>query len=481
MQIYNTLTRKKQEFKPIKPKQVLMYHCGPTVYWTQHLGNMRAMVLADLVVRTFKYLDYKTKLVRNYTDVGHLTSDSDAGEDKMETSARQENLSPEEIAKKYTDIFNNDIKLLNTLEADEKPVATKCIKDMQKMVQVLLDKKFAYSTDLAIYFDVSKAKNYTKLSKQNLDELKKDSGKAEVSDPNKKSPLDFALWFFKTGKHENALQTWKSSFKSPLVKNGEGFPGWHIECSVMAKKFLADTIDIHMGGVEHISIHHTNEIAQSESANGVKFVKYWLHNEHLLVNNAKMSKSQGTSYSLQQVIDKHFNPLALRYFFLQAHYRSKQNFTWEALDGAQTALDKLYSFIISCSHPGRSGAESKDPAVIEKCKNNYKNKFIEYISNDFIIPAALALVWEIIKDDRLDYNTKKQLILDFDKVLGLNLQNPPAQKEIKIPKEIKELVKQREQAREGKDWDEADALRHKIEDAGFSVEDGEEGSVVKKA
>ena len=473
MKIYNTLTRKKEEFKPIKNGEVLMYHCGPTVYWTQHIGNLRAMVLADLVVRTLKYLGYQVKLVRNYTDVGHLTSDSDQGEDKMEKASKRENLNPLKIAEKYIQIFEHDIHALNIADPDVKPRATECVQDMIKTVQILLDKGYAYVTDLSIYFDVSKAKDYNRLSKQNLAEQIKNAGKAEVSDPQKKHPTDFALWFFKAGTHKNALQTWPSPFSSPLVENGEGFPGWHIECSTMANKFLSPTIDIHMGGVEHIPIHHTNEIAQSEAANGVKFVNYWLHNEHLLVDNGKMSKSQGTGYSLQEIIDKGFNPLSLRYFFLQAHYRSKQNFTWQALESSQIALNKLYDFF---RYPNNDVQNSTN-----KIHNGekFKNKFIKYISDDFNIPQALALVWEIIKSDELNYQTKKELVLDFDQVFGLKLnQIKPAKNE--TPQEVQTLIKQREKARENKNWSLADQLRDKILALGFSVEDTTNKSVIKK-
>lgn len=474
MQIYNTLSRRKEEFKPLKKGELLMYHCGPTVYWTQHIGNMRAMVLADLVIRSFKYLGYKTKLVRNYTDVGHLTSDADEGEDKLAKTAQAESLSPEEVAKKYTQEFDKDLKHLNTLEADKKPKATECIKDMQKMIQVLLEKNFAYATDLAIYFDVSKAENYTALSRQNLDELIKGAGKAEVYDLDKKSPLDFALWFFKAGKHKNALQTWKSPFESKLVANGEGFPGWHLECSVMANKFLGPTIDIHMGGVEHISIHHTNEIAQSEAANEVKFVNYWLHNEHLSMDGGKMSKSAGTSYNLADIINKGYNPLALRYFFLSAHYRSKQNFTWSALDAAQTALDRLYNFMQTELNPP---AVRKDKKGLDE--KSYVEIFKKYISDDFNIPQALALIWDVIKSG-LDYKTKKKLLLDFDLVLGLNLNKPPKKLGIEIPEKVKKLADEREKARSKKDWDEADALRNKIEKTGFKVEDSSAGPKISK-
>jgi cysteinyl-tRNA synthetase len=293
--IYNTLTRKKDLFKPIKKGQVSFYQCGPTVYWTQHIGNMRAMVISDVINRTFKYFDFDVKFVRNYTDVGHLTSDADTGEDKMEKATKRENISPKEISEKYIKIFENDLNDLNTLSPSFKPKATEYIDEIIKMVKILIEKGYAYQTDLAIYFDITKAKDYTKLSKQNLEENITGAGTADVEDPNKKHSADFSVWFFKAGKHKNALQYWKSPFSSPLVENGEGFPGWHIECSAMIRKILGKTIDIHMGGIEHVPVHHTNEIAQSEAVNNCPLADYWVHNEWLVVDNSKMAKSEGSS------------------------------------------------------------------------------------------------------------------------------------------------------------------------------------------
>jgi cysteinyl-tRNA synthetase len=465
LKLYNTLTRRKEVFKPIKKDEVSFYHCGPTVYWVQHLGNLRAAVLADLIHRTLKYLGYKVKMVRNYTDVGHLTSDRDEGEDKIEKTARQEKKSPQEIAQKYIEIFENDTKALNVLEPTYKPRATQCIKDMIEMIQILLDKGYAYITDLAVYFDVSKAKNYTQLSGQKIEEKLKGAGKGEVSDPKKKNPADFALWFFKAGQHKNALQYWSSPFNSPLVSNGEGFPGWHIECSVMANKYLGKTIDIHMGGVEHIPIHHTNEIAQSEAANGVKFVNYWLHNEHLLFQEGKIAKSEGISLTLAQVKAKGFDPLALRYLFLQAHYRSKQNFTWRVMASAQEGFKHLVFQI----------KEIDD--TIGQVNRDYKNAFIEKISNDFNIPRALAVFQDALKS-KLTNQDKLATLLDFDQVLGLNLDKI-RQEKTKISNEIKKLVQEREKARKKKDWSKADEIRKQIEKRGYQVEDRKKGPKIR--
>lgn len=461
--VYNTLNRKKEEFKPLENPWwgrpiVKFYHCGPTVYWTQHIGNLRGAFCADVVVRTLKYSGYKVKHARNYTDVGHLTSDGDEGEDKMEKGAKREGLKPKKIADKYIDIFEKDVSKLNLLEPDYKPRATRCIKEMIDMVDILLKKGYAYQTNLAIYFDVSKFENYYQLSRQIGEENIAGAGSGEVSDPDKKNYADFAIWLFKVGQHENALQTWRSPFYSPLVKNGEGFPGWHLECSAMIKKYLGDTIDIHMGGIEHIPVHHTNEIAQSEAANGVKFTNYWLHNNHLLVDNKKMAKSEGTSYSLSDIEDRGFEPLVLRYFFLQAHYRAKQNFTWEALQAAQNGLNHLYNQIRDLGK--KQGKINKD----------FKNRFIKKLSDDFNTPEALALISELLKSGLKDRD-KLATIKDFDKVLGLNLDKNTSQK--RLPKNVKELIKQREEARKVNNWQKSDELRDKIQQKGYIVEDSQ--------
>ena len=466
MILYNTLTKKLEKFKPIKKEEVKLYHCGPTVYWTQHIGNLRGMFCADLAVRTLRYLEYKVKHVRNYTDVGHLTSDEDAGEDKMEKGARREGLKPEEIAEKYIGIFEQDTRELNMLEPTIKPRATEHIKEMINMTKTLINKGYAYSTDLAVYFDVSKAKNYTKLSGQVLEKNIQNAGKSEISDPQKKHYRDFVLWFFQAGTHKNALQHWPSPFKSPLVENGQGFPGWHIECSAMSKKHLGDTLDIHMGGIEHIPIHHTNEIAQSESANGARFANYWLHNEHLLVDNKKMAKSEGTSHSLIEIKNKGFNPLSLRYLFLTAHYHSKLNFTWKSLEASQNALNKLYDFM-SLNRDRASIMETEPPF---KPSSLYKEKFQQAIENNFDTPKALAVIWEMIKSKEISYDDKKNALLKFDKVLGLRLDKIK-EKKIEISDEVKELIKQREEARKNKDWEKADRLRDEIKKRGLAIED----------
>ncbi|MDD4333121.1 MAG: cysteine--tRNA ligase [Patescibacteria group bacterium] len=478
--LYNTLTREKEEFKPIKKGKVGFYHCGPTVYWTQHIGNMRGMTCADVIVRTLKYSGYDVTHIRNYTDVGHLTSDEDEGEDKMEKGAKREGLSPDDIARKYIKIFEQDTAALNILEPNIKARATEHVPEMIKMAESLISKGYAYATDLAIYFDVNKFKDYGNLSGQRVEDKESGAGKGEVSDPQKRNPEDFAVWFFRAGAHKNALQFWPSPFQSPLVENGNGFPGWHIECSAMSKKYLGDTIDIHMGGIEHIPVHHTNEIAQSEAANGVKFVNYWIHNNHLVVNDCKMAKSEGTCYSVEEVREKGFDPIVLRYFFLGAHYRAKQNFTWEALLAARNGFEHLRNqirdlrFNLPALPTGQAGRAGNSDLRINE---NFKNIFLEKINDDFNMPEALAVMQEVLKSD-LSAGEKLGTIFDFDKVFGLNLAGE--NNDLPLPEEIQKLIINRQQARKDKNFSESDRLRDEIEKLGFTVEDSKEGMRVYK-
>lgn len=467
LKLHNTYSRKLEVFQPIEKNKIRFYQCGPTVYWVQHIGNMRAMVMADLIRRSFEYLGYQVKFVRNYTDVGHLTSDSDEGEDKMEKAAKRDKLTPQQVAEKYISIFEKDIFALNTLAPTFKPRASQYVEKMIEMIKVLLEKKQAYITDLAIYFDVSTFKNYTALSHQKLNLQRPNTGRGKVIDPQKRHFYDFSLWFFKKGEHKNALQTWISPW-------GEGFPGWHIECSVMSLHLLGETIDLHMGGVEHIPIHHTNEIAQSESYTGKKFVNYWLHNEHLLVDNKKMAKSEGTGITLNDVIKRGFDPLDLRYFFLQAHYRSKQNFTWESLQAARNARLKLIDFLKEYKN------DNKTPTSPSKkiLHSVYKKEFISYLSLDFQIPQALSLVWQVVDDKKLTNEEKISLFLDFDQVFGLKLAE---QKPEEIPDFIIKLAIEREKARKRGDFEKADQFRQKIQKSGYQIEDKKDGFRIRKS
>ncbi len=469
MRLYNTLTCQIEDFKPLNPLKVTFYHCGPTVYWIQHIGNLRGMTMADFIRRSLIYFGYNVTFVRNYTDVGHLTSDQDVGEDKMEKGARREGLTPNEIANKYITIFENDTKALNILKPTFTPRASEYISEMIKIIQTLLYKQFAYITDQAIVYDISKFPNYNKLNRQNIDDLIKGSGKGEVDNPQKRHFADFNLWVFKKGIHKNALQTWGSPW-------GEGFPGWHIECSAMSSKLLGKTIDIHMGGIEHIPVHHPNEIAQSEVANGVKFVNYWLHNEHLIVDEKKMAKSEGTGIVLSQVIKKGYNPLALRYFFLQAHYRSKQNFTWQALSASSEALKKLHEYVLSLKNQTRTTLSEEKLEKID----DYRQRFQTALLNDFQTPQAVAVMWEMLKSN-IPSTDKLDLLLEFDQVLGLKLNQIT---ENIITDEIKKLAVERQVARNNKDFTRADEIRKIILEKGYEIEDkftdGEQNFVIKK-
>lgn len=467
--LQDTMTRKRVSFKPIKDNNVTFYHCGPTVYWTQHIGNMRGMTMADLVRRTLEYLGYKVTMARNYTDVGHLTSDGDEGEDKMIKGAKRESLTPIQIATKYIELFDKHTSLLNIESPEFRPRATEFVPQMIAAVKLLLDKGFAYVTLKAIYFDTSKSEGYGELRGQGLSDMESGAGKGLVSDSEKRNAQDFSLWFFKTGVHKNAIQFWQSPFNSPEVENGEGFPGWHLECSIMSSTLLGETLDIHMGGIEHIPVHHTNEIAQSEALTGKTFVNYWLHNEHLLVNGGKMSKSEGTSYSLEDIMNKGFDPMDLRYLFLTAHYRSKQNFTWESLKGAQSARKKLVEFI------------KNTKTYKMEINSKWKDRFDEKISDDFGIPSGLAVVWEMLKSDIKD-EEKLGTLLDFDKVLGLKLAdslNEKVDQSVDVA-EIESLIEKRTQAKQNKEYYVADGIRKSLLDKGIILEDTPSGTIWKR-
>ncbi|KKQ36314.1 MAG: Cysteine-tRNA ligase [candidate division WS6 bacterium GW2011_GWA2_37_6] len=473
MKLYNTLTKELEELKPLKDNIVTFYQCGPTVYSHQHIGNLYSAVKGDLIRRSLKYFGYKVSYTRNITDVGHLVSDDDEGEDKMEKGAKRENLTPEEIAAKYTKLYHQDLEELNVLPPDHETIATKYVDQMARMVQSLIDKGFAYATDQAIYFEVAKFKNYNDLNRQDLEKNIKGAGHGDISDPGKKSPYDFSVWFFKTGKHENALQTWDKEFKGIKQPTKAGFPGWHIECSAMSKDTLGETIDVHMGGIEHIPVHHTNEIAQSEAANGVKFVNYWLHHEMLEVDGQKMSKSIGNVYTLNDVLKKGFDPMDLRYFFLQAHYRSKQNFTWEALEAAKTARNRLKTTLLKI----HSQTEGKLGTGIDQ---KWNDKFKQALEEDFNISKALSILWDMLKKPNKDtYST----ILKFDTVLGLEISKWEDTKEDWIKAEdlaIKELLKEREKAKKAKDFHKADEIRDKLnKNYGLEIIDTPEGQKLK--
>ncbi|NQV13476.1 MAG: cysteine--tRNA ligase [Parcubacteria group bacterium] len=457
-QLYNTLTRQKEDFKPLADNQVGLYTCGPTVYDYAHIGNLRTYVFEDVLKRVLLYDDYKVKHVMNITDVGHLVSDADEGEDKMEIGARREKKTAWEIAEFYTEAFQKDIAELNILPPDIWCKATDHIKEQIELIGTLEKKGFTYQTDDGIYFDTAKFKDYGQLAKLDIEGLQ--AGARIEMVKGKRNSTDFALWKFSpsTSSGKKRQMEWNSPW-------GTGFPGWHIECSAMAMKYLGEQIDIHCGAVDHLNVHHTNEIAQSEAATGKKFVNYWIHGEHLLVDGGKMSKSKGNYATLQTVIGEGFNPFAFRYLVLTSHYRSKLNFTWESLQAAQNALTKLYKQV----------AELDDARKLDQ---EYKDKFEAALNDDLNTPQAVSIVWDLLKSD-LPAGAKKATLLDFDKILGLGLDKK--QQLVEIPEKIEKLLTEREKARSDKNWDKADELRNEIEKAGFIVDDTPEGQRIKQA
>jgi cysteinyl-tRNA synthetase len=467
LKLYNTLTRKVEDFHPLHPPEVTLYACGPTVYDYVHIGNLRTFVFVDSIVRTLKYMGYRVKYVSNITDVGHLVSDADTGEDKMEKGAKREGKTAWDIAKFYTDAFLADSKKMNLTEPDVRPRPTEHIKEQIAAVEALLAKDFAYRIDDGIYFDTSKFSDYGALTGQNRDELKE--GARVEPNPQKKNITDFALWKF-TPKGVKRQMEWESPW-------GMGFPGWHIECSCMSMKYLGNTIDIHAGGVDLIPIHHTNEIAQSEAASGISpFVRYWVHGQFILVDGEKMAKAKGNFYTLSDIENKVYDPLALRYFFLTAHYRAYLNFTWDALTGSKKSLDLLREHVASLKD-----SSSVRTALSEEKLNKidrYNAAFKKAIENDLNIPQALAVVWEVVKTN-IASRDKLDLLFEFDEVLGLNLRNwqtPPSD----VSAEITELAVEREKLRRVGKFDEADDIRKKIESTGFEIEDTSQGPRIRK-
>lgn len=458
LRIYNTLTRKIEDFRPLKPPHVGMYACGPTVYDFQHIGHMRRYVGDDILVRTLKYNGFEVKHVMNITDVGHLTSDADTGEDKMEKGALEQNLSVWDLAKKFEKQFFQSMDALNIARPKVVVHATDAIKDQIELVKILEEKGFTYKTPDGIYFDSSKFKKYGELTRQSSKDLK---AGARVDMGEKKHPTDFALWKF-SGEAKRQME-WDSPW-------GKGFPGWHIECSAMSMKALGPSLDIHTGGIDHIPVHHTNEIAQSEAASGKKFVNYWVHHAFLLVEEQKMSKSLGNYITVQDVEKKGFDPMALRYLYLQTHYRQEMNFTWDALQGAQKALERLRGEVSTYEQPKIGCAE-------------FEERFEAAINNDLNMPEALAIVWELVHSD-YPTHAKAKSLFKFDKVLGFNLTQIKSSA-LKVhnegvPGDIQKLVEEREKLRKERRFHLADQLRNKIIKMGYEVHDDDGTTVVKK-
>ncbi len=461
IQLYNTLTRKKEQLAPIAPPVVTMYSCGPTVYNYAHIGNLRTYVFMDELRRVLKYAGYTTKSVMNITDVGHLTSDADDGEDKMQSAARKQNKTPEEIAAKYTEAFFKDLERLNILLPEIIAKATDNIPEMIEFVQKLVELGYGYETDDGIYFDISKFKDYGKLSRCNIEDAL--AGARVAVNTQKRHPADFALW---KKAEKNHIMQWQSPW-------GMGYPGWHIECSAMGKKFLGERFDIHTGGVDHIPIHHENEIAQSEALEGHRVVNMWMHGEFMLVDGGKMSKSLGNVYTVDDLMARGYSPLAFRYFCMNTHYRNKLNFTFDGLNGAQTAYDRLRTAISACENAKHADAETAQR--VETCKQ----AILSAVYDDLNYPLALGELWTMSKQNcRETYDTARSL----DAIFGLDLHLPLEKRadEDNIPDEIKAIADERLQARKNKDWSASDALRDKLNALGYTVKDSKDGYELKK-
>jgi len=482
MQLYNTLTRKKEVFKPVFDNQVRLYTCGPTVYSYAHIGNLRTYLFEDLLKRALIYNGFKVFHVMNITDVGHLTSDADTGEDKIESAAQKEKKSAFEIAEFYTKIFLEDLEKLNILSPDLIAKATDHIKEDIELIKVLEEKGFTYRTSDGIYFDTSKLKDYGKLTGYDFKTLNKKlkAGARIEFSPEKRNITDFALWKFSPS-HQKRQMEWPSPW-------GVGFPGWHIECAAINLKYLGEafkddrlvpeqfkTIDIHTGGIDHIPIHHTNEIAEVEAAVQKKFVNYWLHGEFLVFKDIKMAKSEGNILTLKELEAHGYPPLVYRYFVLGAHYRQKLNFDWPALDSAKNSYANLKDFILNLL------AEKEKNRPNEADLSLYQKKFSSAINNDLNTPQALAVLWQLIRQyyrypQKFNSGQVYKLVLNFDEVLGLKLA------EIKLPEvqsEVDKLLALREKLRKERKYQEADEIRKELEKRGYVIEDTAEGPRLK--
>lgn len=454
---YNTLTKNKELFRPIESGKVKIYSCGPTVYKDATIGNMRTNLFQDTLRRVLRYNGYELKHVMNITDVGHLVSDGDEGEDKMLKSAREEHKSPIEIAEHYTKLFFKDLERLNIETPEIVCKATEHIKEMLEMVEKIMERGYAYETSTAIYFDVSKLDEYGILSGINLREQK--AGARVEIDPEKRNPYDFALWIKAP---ENHLMKWDSPW-------GPSYPGWHIECSAMSTKYLGEEFDIHTGGIDLIPTHHENEIAQSKGACGKIPAHYWMHGEYLLINGGKMSKSLGNVYLVDDIINRGYDPLVYRLFNFSCHYKGKLNFTWDGIESASISLNRL--------REGYQKHLNGTDTVSEDVINDMENRFHQAINDDLNMPLAMSVVWEAIKYPEKSSKIA-QLLEKFDTVLGIKITEK--KEEQQIPQEILDLVEQRKVARNEKNWAESDRLRDLIIEKGYSVKDTKDGIEIEK-
>ncbi len=468
LKLYNTLTKKKELFKPLKKGIVTMYNCGLTVYDYAHIGNLRAFMFADILRRHLEYKGFKVKHVMNFTDVGHMFEDVDIGKDKMEAAAKRERKDPWSIAEFYIEAFLEDSQKMNFEEPTVRPKATDHINEMIELTQKLIKKGYGYVVNGSVYFDVAKFKDYGKLSGNTIEKLKLGAGGRVEFNPDKRNQFDFTLWI-NDPKH---IMNWKSPWCE------KGYPGWHIECSAMAMKYLGETIDIHTGGVDNLFPHHENEIAQSEAATGKKFVNYWLHNEHLLVEGGKMAKSLGNFYTLRDLIAKGYDPKAIRYLLMSTHYRQQLNFTFEGLEAAKNTLDRLTNFVYRLMDADGRGCGEK----IRGLMSDVQRRFEEAMDDDLNISVALAALFDFVRevnklfDDNVlskeEAEEVYEVMMKIDKVLGVIDE---IKRKEKLPKEAEELIREREEARKAKDWEAADKIREQLRSMGIIIEDTPQG------
>ena len=460
--LFNTLGRKKEKFVPLTPGEAKLYACGPTVYYYAHIGNLRTYVFEDILVRALKRAGYKVNHVMNITDVGHLVSDGDDGEDKMEVGARRSGKSIWELAEYYAKVFFQDLDKLNVLQPQIIPKATDHIPEMISLVERLEQKGFVYRTADGLYFDTERFPTYKDFAKLDTENL--EAGK-RVTMGGKKAPTDFALWKFSPAGSQRQME-WESPW-------GKGFPGWHIECSAMAMKYLGEHFDLHCGGIDHIPVHHTNEIAQSEAATGKPFVNYWMHGEFLNEDSGKMSKSKGETLTIAVLEREGFHPLEYRFLLLQAHYRSGIKFSFDALKSAQAGYRGIVERLKEWK--GEDAQSAPEVPAMEK----YRESFDRPVYDDLNMPEALAVLFTMLKDQSLSSAQRKKLALEFDTVLGLRLEEMAAKEDEALPANVQALVSARDDARKNKNFAESDRLRNELQALGYKVEDTPKGTRVK--
>ena len=472
IKIFNSLTTKIEDFNPYSIELVAMYCCGITAYDHTHIGHIRKYLGDDLIKRTIKFNGYNIKHVQNVTDVGHLESDADEGEDKLEKGAKKHNLTVLEVARKFELEFYTVMSEMNITTPDiiERAASDDAISKQIEIIADLIEKDYAYVTDTAIYFDTSKLKEYNPFSKQSADEKLQNARGDVVVDTNKRNKADFVLWVFKKGDHANHALEWNTPW-------GKGFPGWHIECSAIGIKNLGEHIDIHTGGIDHKEVHHPNEIAQNEGYLGHSAVKYWVHHNFLTVDGEKMSKSKNNFYTLQTIIEWGYTPMALKYFMYTAHYRKQLNFTQEGLNGASIAYERLLQKVANFD-------ASAD--ITQSNIDKYIQEFASVINDDFNMPDALAVLWNTLNADDLNDTEKLMLISKYDEVFGLNIlenSNKYCNNELDcdvLPVDVQNLIEQRKQARLNKDYDLSDKLRAELNALGYNIEDRADRVVVSK-